>query len=177
MSNEENDKVCTFCLEENDNRELPIILRNCGHSFCCMCIKSYLYTTKKFKCPLCRAPINQDILDNITKYELEVEKIKEDTNSRMWRYSGKNNGWWKYTVKDNRKLNKHYDNYLSDNSKNIFEISIGYNKYLIDFSDMIQVSLDGNRARKIKFTEPDDNSMDDITKGIAGVQLNNIRIF
>lgn len=169
-----NDKVCTFCFEENEDRDVPIILRNCGHSFCCMCIKSYLLTTGKFKCPLCRTIINKDILNHITEYELEADKIKEDLRSRIWRYSGKNNGWWKYTVKCNRVLNAHYDEYISDNTKSSFEISIGYNKYIIDFDNMSQISLDGNRMRKIKFTEPDDNSMDNITKGMAGIQLNTI---
>ena len=69
MSND-SAKVCTFCLEEDDNRDVPIILRNCGHSFCCLCIKSYLLTTHKFKCPLCRAIINKDILDHINKLEI-----------------------------------------------------------------------------------------------------------
>lgn len=175
-SNNSNNKICTFCFEENDNRELPIILRKCKHSFCYMCIKSYLLSTGKFKCPLCREKIDKNILDYVTKLELESDKIKEDSNSRIWRYSGKHNGWWKYNISCNRKLNKKYDKYLKDNSKSNFEIQIGFNKYIIDFDNMLQISSDGHRIRKIKFTEPDDNSMDNITKGISGIQFNNITI-
>jgi hypothetical protein len=166
------DKVCTFCLEENENRELPIKLLNCSHTFCYMCIKSYLLSTGKFKCPLCRATIPKDILEHVTKFELENEKIMEDKSNKIWRYSGKNNGWWKYNISCNKKLNEHYDEYVDDNTKNSFEISIGYNKYLIDFDKMQQISLDGTKIRNIKFTEPDDTSMDELTKGMAGIQLN-----
>lgn len=168
----ENTIVCAICLEEDSNLLLPIKLINCGHTFCYTCIKGYLLSSNKYKCPLCRSNINKDILEHVTKQELEQDiKNLYDKNNIQWYYSGRNFNWWRYDSTSNKKINKYYHKFKENNDLNTFKYKIVNNEYIIDFNNMTQTSIDGCRQRKIKFTEPGDDTMNEITKGMAGIQL------
>ena len=72
---------------------LPILLPDCGHSFCYTCIKGYkLANPQPLVCPLCRTPVTIDIdhikVDNVDKaIERYIDKpywIYQTNDFKSW---------------------------------------------------------------------------------------------
>lgn len=165
------DCVCPICYEENDDLILPIKLKNCGHSGCYECLKSYFIKTNKFECPMCRTAVDKSILEDVSFDDLLSKMNKNNDYEYQWYYSGRHNKYWEYSSDKNKILNDKF----KENKKNIFDIEIMGDKYIIDFNKMIQHSEDLRRVRKIKCVKKEEeDSMKDMVKGIAGIKINGV---
>lgn len=141
---------CCICLEEAN---IPIKLP-CKHIFCFLCIKGEAENYDRAKCPLCRAGFD---LDYLKKPEL-VDDLKSNS---VWKYSGRNFGWWDYDEKTNLILEEEY----KKDPKSRIEIYISGAEYIIDFEQMVQIRKNLDRIRNIKRDETY------ISKGIAGIRI------
>jgi len=124
--NDNGDK-CGICL---DNVNLPIIL-TCNHKFCFLCIKGtvqfnnqdpYRNEDEQDTCPLCRAPIDPDLIHNQhlkTKITFNNNSnnnnIENTTNSKntmvCWLYESLGGGWWMYDMKSSQEIEEYYGEY------------------------------------------------------------------
>lgn len=67
-------KIPTQSLDADGERNLAIILRDCGHAFCASCIRQEL--THRQRCPTCRQEIQTDIpLEIAPQQEMTAEEI------------------------------------------------------------------------------------------------------
>lgn len=183
---------CSICLDEP---KLPIKLA-CKHIFCFLCIKSVKLSHYDAKCPNCREPISDEILQKIY-YDSEENKIEEDQSEYQWLYSAKKTGWWKFDPEHNIELEKLYREYLAkkniesenesktesdDSCEEIGDddveiniktdkaiIDIGYMKFEIDFENMQQINLRNMFSRPIKRVKKDDLDNENNIIGIAGL--------
>lgn len=80
------DEECSICLDSLSN---PVITR-CAHVFCFHCIVNAISTDGfDSKCPLCRAPVNENDLIKVPERK-KAEKGKEETGaSAEWKSSAK----------------------------------------------------------------------------------------
>ena len=128
------EKICPICLEEPNN---PFVLP-CKHEFCYLCIKRV--AEQGNSCPYCKAIIPD--------YVLEKAKVSEDeldlkNNSGHWLYSGRNNGWWHYSLEHDKIIediwNVHKN--LESDAKIDVTINILGRNYKIDFEKMTQLQV------------------------------------
>jgi len=98
------------------------------------------------------------------------EKPVQHMTIYQWFYQGRNHGMWAYDNVSNRKINKLYAQYQKDPSnydptQHIVQISTL--DFVIDFANMVQISLKYNSQRKIV------NKIDPTipVKGRAGIRL------
>lgn len=68
-----NSIACSVCYNNfNNQKHLPMLLKSCGHSFCCSCIATIINTVAT--CPLCRSIIHKEVNPVVVNYQL-VEAI------------------------------------------------------------------------------------------------------
>lgn len=149
---------CCICL--TDKPILPVSLE-CHHHFCYLCIKGVKLSNIQASCPLCRAPISNDILDKMTIDDCLEED--DDDEPYQWLYSGKNNGWWRYDKENNKELERMYQD-----KEEICSLNIGNMEFEIDFENMRQINRRNGFMRDIKRIDKD-AELDDIVKGVAGL--------
>lgn len=188
---------CSICLDEP---KLSIKL-TCNHVFCFLCIKSVKLSHYDAKCPNCREPISDEILQKIY-YDPEENRIEEDQLEYQWLYSTKKNGWWKFDPEHNVELEELYQEYLAKKEKetekkeqekksdepdepdefdssddfdniNIDKpiLNIGYLKFKIDFETMQQINLQNGFPRLVKRVHKSDLQQEKNIVGIAGLTI------
>lgn len=168
--------TCVICLEDviDIKIELP-----CKHIYCFLCIKSYsskISVNGEFKCPLCR----ENIIWKTIKKKIDIETI-EKYDGPIWLYSGKNVGYWKYSIIHMKELEKLYKKFIDNNTNNdivdnkddddVYKILICSNIYIIDFKNMKQINSKNNATRKIKRIINDNNDHEINIKGIIGLTI------
>jgi hypothetical protein len=156
---------CSICL---NTPTLPLTLSKCGHIFCYICLKEYVYSCHMMvKCPMCRADIVDDLsslkVDNMDKaIETYVDKC-------CWIYESRDKtGSWMFELTVNEELEQLYQQ--DCNSKDN-KFQLGNRNYNIDFSTMKQQDCQTSRSRKI--TRIENFNKDKIVqyniRGISGV--------
>lgn len=126
---------CSICLDEP---KLPIKLI-CKHIFCYLCIKSVKLSHYDAKCPNCREPISDEILQQIY-YDPREGKIG-DNCEYQWLYSAKKKGWWKFDPEHNTELEELYQEYLRGKKKIETEMIVSkYKTKNMQNSDNIDIS-------------------------------------
>lgn len=173
---------CPICLEALN---LPLSL-TCGHTFCFLCIKGVSETHKvsPYKeddddpaCPICRAPVNTDIVDKATMTNINQSSHSTVSDgTTVWMYACLNSGWWMYDMLTSSQIESMYQQYANKNSPDeelTNEISIGASSYTIDFEEMSQRHTKNGHARKIlrleKFVQADIKIHK--IRGIAGIHF------
>ena len=155
------DKVCPICLEKPTN---PFVIP-CKHEFCYLCLKRA--SGQNNSCPYCKAIIPD--------YVLEKAKISEDVldfkeNSGNWLYSGRNNGWWHYSLEHDKIIEDAWQVYKSVCSDADVDVTINIlgRNYKINYKNMTQTS-DNGVMRHIKRIDKVEEY--DTIKGISGLQI------
>lgn len=162
---------CCICL---DRIKLPYKL-DCNHTYCFLCLKTLYIKSNNDVCPLCRKPISTKIFEDSLSQKTETNCSSSSEVNIKWIYSGRNSGWWYYDFQTNELIEQNYQKYMknSDEISPRFEIYLFYNKYTIDFSNMVQISSNNSYKRNIKRIEDkevEDKNIYDI-KGIAGLKI------
>lgn len=161
--------MCSICHSEPPIN--GIVLPNCGHIFCYLCIKSASETT--CACAMCRAEIGDEF--NFQEHDIvgpirlpqptTSSDAEDDTSSRdhYWFYEGFK-GWWLYDAETNREIEQAHRRGLSSLDK-----YIAGGVYVIDFEQMVQWRKDdgpnGRRRRIIRATLDLENII-----GMAGLK-------
>jgi hypothetical protein len=156
---------CCICLHIPT---LPLQLADCKHSFCYTCVKEHkIKNPHSFNCPLCRAPIVDDIahikMDNLDK------AIERHINKPFWVYQSKDgSGWWLYEYYMNKRLEELYQ---ADPTSTTNQFVLGVRPYNIDFTTMTQEDSQSKRYRKVqRFDKFEKQSiLQWKIRGIAGV--------
>ena len=149
-----NEECCIcFC-----QMKLPYFLE-CKHIFCYLCIKQSLFSGNK-KCPMCRNPISNDIIENASSKFQEPESL--------WLYASRSkDGWWYYDENTSDIIEKGWQNYNNGpKSEKTIQINIIGMNCTINFEKMIQIS-DTYRYREIIRKDKVDITK---IKGSAGLQ-------
>ena len=141
---------CSICLSDQpiNSVKLP-----CNHIFCFLCIKGHQQSDYGDSCPMCRAFISADVINNMKLSD--VIDVTESDCEYQWMYRGVRGGWWKYDTSSNSELEDLYnewmisqhsdydsdlDSYASDDP--VPEILIGATHFEIDFNRMRQINRD-----------------------------------
>ena len=185
-------KKCPICLCKHT---LPIKLECCGQIVDYLCFKGILLSNLSNNCPLCRHPLNTDLLEKIDKDQLvdtgyndsSDESSNDNSNDStqcvtdyQWYFAGRNFGWWQYDPNSNKDINRLYKKYESDNNSNNDVITIGSSRFKLDFENGLQINLKSGAQRKIKkedrynkniMVDDDSDDQSNLHKGIAGIQM------
>jgi hypothetical protein len=156
---------CAICFHIST---LPLELSDCGHSFCFTCVKEHkIKNPQAFKCPLCRAPITDNIshikVDNLDK------AIERYIDEPFWLYQSKDyQGWWMYEYYMNQRIEQLYQ---ADRTSTTNQFLLGVRPYNIDFNAMQQEDQQYHKHRKVqRFDKFDKQSIQSWKiRGIAGV--------
>lgn len=161
---------CPICYQQLN---LPIKLECCGNLIDYLCIKTILLSnTVSHNCPMCRAKLSDDILENIDSSKLAANNINNNCLNQ-WFFAGRQWGWWKYDPISNKEIDNQYQKYLSNNTDKIFQITISPKINIeINYENMTQKNLSTGVIRNIKKESCYQKSMD--SKGIAGIKTHNI---
>jgi len=151
----DDENICPTCLDEP---QYPCKLP-CKHIFCYMCIKRVAETNKP--CPKCQAIIPGFILE---KYKTSEKSVSLTTEK--WVYSGRVNGWWYYSLEDNKIIEDCWNMYQKYGKPSSVNLPILGRDYKIDFRNMTQTGE--SATRKIKRVKDEDNIH---IKGVIGMQI------
>lgn len=163
-------KICT-----STNHMYPI---NCpgNHQYCLSCIKGmYMLSSPGIKtilCPECRHVTDRKYIKRMCYDTGKIQRIDSDmlfndinSQTHIWLYEGRNNGWWYYDYDMQDILETAY----LKNETNIRWIICGQN-INIDLINMLQTNENNSALRSVKrmsATNIRDSGM--IIKGVAGM--------
>ena len=169
---------CSVCLQQC----LQPVQLPCTHIFCFLCVKGFVYRSKK--CALCRREVDLDYFVDPVVVKVKVAEENgesstacaeerdttgndEETVPRVfqWFYEGRN-GWWQYDDRASLVLEETFKTEIRT-----CEIIIAGFTYVVDFENMVQYRKNNpTRCRRVKR----DRSGAD-RKGVAGLQLKSVQ--
>ena len=179
---------CCYCFHIPT---LPLQLGGCGHSFCFTCVKEHkISNPSTFKCPLCRAPITE----NMNKIKVDDEKVALEMYlaKNVFIYQSKDGtSWWLYEYYMNKRLEELYQQACgtqasgggtqasggtqagSSGPTTVHQFALGVRNYDINFATMEQCDKQTKKYRKVQRLTNFDMSMIQSyrIRGIAGVYL------
>ena len=136
-------------------------------------------------CPLCRAPLDNDMYEAAT---IESFPEEDDGCDYYWIYKGRTTGWWRYDPITNQNIEDGYNKYIrsttiqEDDSEEekipdqtidhtFITIGILGRDYIIDFVGMVQKSSHRGMSRRIQRIQKEQEIDNTILKGIAGLRI------
>jgi E3 ubiquitin-protein ligase RNF146 len=180
--------TCSICCDTLKTR----ITLTCKHTFCYLCIKTFIGTCIENNedhtpCPICREPIPNSLFENAS---IDVENAEECVSEYAWMYQGRNGGWWYFQANHNVQIEEGYakfndyaeelkkrddgiapgdinDEVIHDEFSSV-EIEVCAKPYIINFHSMEQHPKNTYGGyRKIKRVDKHDLSN---AKGVAGLR-------
>ncbi|XP_066912919.1 E3 ubiquitin-protein ligase rnf146-like [Clytia hemisphaerica] len=153
---------CPVCLQPC----LQPVQTPCLHVFCFLCLKGFVYRSKR--CALCRSEVPFEYFQNPVVVKIKNGEASltsstsiEITEKYNWFYEGRN-GWWEYDERAQVTLEEAFKTEARS-----CELLISGFSYFVDFGDMVQFRKSHpTRRRRIK---RDRIGVD--RKGVAGLKV------